>query len=38
MPSVKHNAKIVAAAKADPDAKPKTKAQLVVRFIKGITK
>ena len=28
MPSVKDNAKIVAAAKADPDAKPMTKAQL----------
>ncbi len=28
MPSVKDNAKIVAAAKDDPDAKPMTKAQL----------
>ena len=28
MPSVKSNAKIIAAAKADPDAKPMTKAQL----------
>ena len=28
MPSVKDNARIVAAAKADPDAKPMTKAQL----------
>jgi len=28
MPSVDENAKIVAAAKADPDAKPLTKAQL----------
>ena len=28
MPSVEDNAKIVAAAKADPDAKPMTKAQL----------
>ena len=28
MPSVAENAKIVAAAKADPDAKPMTKAQL----------
>ena len=28
MPSVKDNAKIVAAAKADPDARPMTKAQL----------
>ena len=28
MPSVAANAKIVAAAKADPDAKPMTKAQL----------
>ena len=28
MPSVKDNTKIVASAKADPDAKPMTKAQL----------
>ncbi len=28
MPSVRDNAKIVAAAKADPDAQPMTKAQL----------
>ena len=28
MPSVKDNARIVAAARADPDAKPMTKAQL----------
>jgi len=28
LPSVKDNARIVAAAKADPDAKPMTKAQL----------
>ena len=28
MPTVNHNAKIVAAAKADPDAKPMTQAQL----------
>ena len=28
MPSIAENAKIVAAAKADPDAQPMTKAQL----------
>ena len=39
MPSVKDNAKIVAAAKADPDAKPMTKAQLdalvPIRAVRG---
>ncbi len=39
MPSVKDNAKIVAAAKADPDAKPMTKAQLdalvPIRSVRG---
>ncbi len=39
MPSVKDNAKIVAAAKADPDAKPMTKAQLYaivpIRAVRG---
>ena len=39
MPSVKDNAKIVAAAKTDPDAKPMTKAQLdalvPIRAVRG---
>ena len=39
MPSLKDNAKIVAAAKADPDAKPMTKAQLdsmvPIRAVRG---
>ena len=39
MPSVKDNAKIVAAAKADPDAKPMTKRQLdalvPIRTVRG---
>ena len=39
MPSVEDNAKIVAAAKADPDAKPMTKAQLdsmvPIRAVRG---
>ena len=39
MPSVKDNAKVVAAAKADPDAKPMTKAQLdaivPIRAVRG---
>ena len=39
MPSVKDNAKILAAAKADPDAKPMTKAQLdalvPIRAVRG---
>lgn len=39
MPSVKENAKIVAAAKADPNAKPMTKAQLdamvPIRAVRG---
>lgn len=39
VPSVKDNAKIVAAAKADPDAKPMTKAQLdalmPIRAVRG---
>lgn len=39
MPSVKESAKIVAAAKADPDAKPMTKAQLdamvPIRAVRG---
>ena len=39
MPSVKDNAKIVATAKADPDAKPMTKAQLdamvPIRAVRG---
>src|SRR5450756_801183 len=39
MPSIKDNAKIVAAAKADPDAKPMTKAQLdalvPIRAVRG---
>ena len=39
MPSVKDNGKIVAAAKADPDAKPMTKAQLdaivPIRAVRG---
>lgn len=39
MPSVKDNAKIVAAANADPDAKPMTKAQLEalmpIRAVRG---
>jgi uncharacterized protein (DUF4415 family) len=39
MPSVKDNAKIVAAAKADPDAQPMTKAQLdalvPIRAVRG---
>lgn len=39
MPSVKANTKIVAAAKADPDAKPMTKAQLdalvPIRAVRG---
>ena len=39
MPSVKDNVKIVAAAKADPDAKPMTKAQLdallPIRAVRG---
>src|ERR1035437_2008540 len=39
MPSIKDNAKIVAAAKADPDAKPMTKAQLEalvpIRAVRG---
>jgi uncharacterized protein (DUF4415 family) len=39
MPSMKDNAKIVAAAKADPDAKPMTKAQLEalvpIRAVRG---
>lgn len=39
MQSVKDNAKIVAAAKADPDAKPMTKAQLdalvPIRAVRG---
>ena len=39
MPTVKANAKIVAAAKADPDAKPMTKAQLdalvSIRAVRG---
>ena len=39
MPSIQDNAKIVAAAKADPDAKPMTKAQLdamvPIRTVRG---
>lgn len=39
MPSIQENAKIVAAAKADPDAKPMTKAQLdalvPIRAVRG---
>ncbi|MDP2817669.1 MAG: BrnA antitoxin family protein [Polaromonas sp.] len=39
MPSVKDNAKIVAAARADPDAKPMTKRQLdalvPIRTVRG---
>lgn len=39
MPSVKDNAKIVAAAKADPDARPMTKRQLdalvPIRTVRG---
>ena len=39
MPSVEDNARIVAAAKADPDAKPMTKAQLdsmvPIRAVRG---
>ena len=39
MPSVKDNSKIVAAAKADPDAKPMTKVQLdalvPIRAVRG---
>lgn len=39
MPSIKDNAKIVAAAKSDPDAKPMTKAQLdamvPIRAVRG---
>ncbi len=35
MPSVEDNAKIVAAAKADPDAQPMTKTQLTYTGFRG---